>query len=68
MKLYIEFAGTKLNGTECLTYQEARFMVFKIVDQCIVNYRKHNKRKVFATEEMWLQSKILAKLKLIRLK
>lgn len=68
MKLYLEFAGTKLNGTECLTYQEAQFMVFKIIDQCIVNYRKNNKRKVFAPEEMKMQSKIMSKLKLIRLK
>ncbi len=68
MKLYIEFAGAKLSGTECLTYQEAQFMVFKIIDQCIVNYRKHNNRKVFAPEEMKLQTKIMSKLKLIRLK
>lgn len=64
MKLYIEFAGTKLSGTECVTYQEAKFMVFKIIDQCILNYRNNTKRKILATEEMKLQSKIMSKLKL----
>lgn len=68
MKLYIEFDGQKLSGTECFSYQEARFVLHKILDKCIVRYAKTQNKKIFGHEELKLHDKILAKLKLVRLK
>lgn len=68
MKLYIEFNGNKLRGTECFSYQEARFMLIKILDQCMESYKKYYNKRIFGSEELQMQYKILSKLKMIRQK
>ena len=39
MKLYFEFEGNKLKGTECYSYQGAKFILFKILDECMNTYK-----------------------------
>lgn len=65
MKLYIEFDGRKLTGTECFSYQEAQFVLYKILEKCMARYSKNHGKRIFEHEELKLQDKILSKLKLI---
>ena len=65
MKFYYELKGNKLNGTECRSYQQAKFILFKIIDECIEHYEFAHNRKMNCTEELRFQNKILSKLKLV---
>ena len=64
MKLYYEFQGTKLKGTECYTFVEAKMILAKITDQCSDQYRKKYNKCLAADDELVLHKKILARLKL----
>jgi hypothetical protein len=68
MKFYIEFQGYKLTKTECYNYEEARYFLTKILDQCMHCYKQRNPVKISGSEEFNLQYKILSKLKLVRTK
>ena len=65
MKLYFEFEGNKLKGTECYSYQGAKFILFKILDECMNTYKMKNRNRVMGYDEIILQHKILSKLKLV---
>jgi hypothetical protein len=65
MRFYFEFKGKKLQGTECFSYQEARFILVKILDQCMRTYKKRYDKKIYGNEELKLQHKILSKLNLV---
>lgn len=65
MKIYLEFEGNKLTGTECINYQEARYIIIKILDQCMLRYKKYHNKKLFGHEEEKLQHKILSKLRFV---
>jgi hypothetical protein len=64
MKFYFEFKGKKLKNTECFSYQEGQFILFKIVDQCLDTYRRNYNNQIFGDEELRIQEKILSQLKL----
>lgn len=65
MKFHFEFKGKKLKGTECFSYQEAKFNLIKVLDQCMITYRRSYNKKIGGTEELKLQEKILSKLNLV---
>lgn len=65
MKFYYEFKGNKLLGTECFSYQEAKVVLVKIVDQCVKSYRRNYGHYLLTHDELRLQSKILSQLKLV---
>ncbi|MGZ3692296.1 MAG: hypothetical protein ACXVAX_12380 [Pseudobdellovibrio sp.] len=65
MKLYFEFEGNKLKGTECYSYHSAKFMLFKILDECMNTYKTRSKNKMLGNDEIIMQHKILSKLKLV---
>ncbi len=65
MNYYIEFNGRKLGESDCLSYNEAQNLVFKILVQCLQTYRKLYSQKTSSqTDERVLQEKILAQLKI----
>lgn len=64
MLYYFEFKGKKLKNTECFSYQEGQFILLKIVDQCLAEYRKKMKPQIFGEEELRFQEKILSNLTL----
>lgn len=64
MVYYFEFKGKKLRNTECFSYQEGQFILLKIVDQCLSEYRKNMNQQIFGEEELRFQEKILAHLTL----
>lgn len=64
MQYYFEFKGKKLKNTECFTYQEGQFILLKIVDQCLSEYRKYYDQQIFGEEELRFQEKILSHLTL----
>ena len=66
MRIYIEFNGNKLIQTECFNYQDVQLVLHKILSQCILAYKKIHKKDVSQTEELQIQERILAKLKIIR--
>lgn len=63
--IYFEFKGKKLSGTDCYTYQEAKYVLFKIVDQCISTYKKKYNKHLTASEELYMYYKILSKLQMV---
>lgn len=64
MLYYFEFKGKKLKNTECFSYQEGQFILLKIVDQCLAEYRKKMNQQVFGEEELRFQEKVLSYLTL----
>lgn len=64
MLYYFEFKGKKLKNTECFTYQEGQFILLKIVDQCLSEYRIKRNHQIFGEEELRFQEKILSHLTL----
>lgn len=66
MTLYLEFNGKRLKGTECFNYQEARYVLIKILDQCMDTYKKNYNERVSATEQLQIQYKILSSLKMVQ--
>ena len=68
MKFYIEFQGYKITKTECYNYEEARYFLTKILDQCMHCYKRKENRKLSGAEEFKMQYKILSKLRLVRTK
>jgi hypothetical protein len=64
MTFYFEFKGKKLKNTECFSYQEGQFILFKIVDECLAAYRRNYNNQIFGDEELRIQEKILSQLKL----
>ncbi len=64
MLYYFEFKGKKLRNTECFSYQEGQFILLKIVEQCLNEYRKNMNQQIFGEEELRFQEKVLSHLTL----
>lgn len=66
MTLYFEFKGKKLKGTESFSYQEAKYKLAKLVEQCIDAHKFSYNKTYLGEEELILCNKILINLKLVK--
>lgn len=66
MKLYFEFKGKKLKGTESFSYQEAKYKLAKLLEQCINTHKKAYNIAYLGEEELILSQKILMNLTLVK--